>query len=255
MNTAQFDATVPQTGHDSGIASRFHSAAASHAPADRRSTSRRRALPAAHAATGFLTGMLDAIDYGLAIVDHQSCVVMMNDLARAELRRKRFVHLDGDRLTARNKERATRIDTALGDCAYGVRCLLTFSAAAGDLTLSFVPLDFGGSDGAPMRGFAYSIVLFSKRETCPGFTLQQFGRQHHLSNAERALLPAISRGLSDAEIAEEHNVAVSTVRSHIQGIRIKTGVKSMRALMARLNCLPPILPVAARAYRAGRAAV
>ena len=213
-----------------------------------RTASRPRSRPGTHAAAGFLAGMLDAIDYGLAIVDHRSHAVLMNDLARAEFRRNRFVHLEQGRLTAADEAQAERLDTALADCLRGVRSLITFAAANGDLALSFIPLDFGGG-GAHGGLFEYSIVLFSKRETCPGYTLQQFGREHRLSNSERALLPAISRGLSADEIALEHGVAVSTVRTQIQGVRSKTGVKSMRALMARLNCLPPIRPVAARAYR------
>ena len=215
----------------------------------RRTASHPGARSTAHAVAGFLAGMLDAIDYGLAIVDHRARTVLMNDLARAEFDRNRFVYLEQDRLTATDEAQAERLDMALADCLRGVRSLVTFAAASGDLALSFIPLDFGSGDGAPGDLFEYSIVLFSKRETCPGFTLQQFGREHRLSNSERALLPAISRGLSADEIALEQGVAVSTVRTQLQGIRSKTGVKSMRALMARLNCLPPIRPVAARAYR------
>ena len=219
-------------------------------PATRqRAASRPHSHPGTHATAGFLTGMLDAIDYGLAIVDHRSRTVLMNDLARAEFCRKRFVYLKQGRLTAADDAQAERLDMALADCLRGVRSLVTFAAARGDLALSFIPLDFGGGDGAPGDLFEYSIVLFSKRETCPGFTLQQFGREHRLSNSERALLPTISRGFSADEIALEHGVAVSTVRTQLQGIRSKTGAKSMLALMARLNCLPPIRPVAARAYR------
>ena len=222
--------------------------AISFTPAPRRRTaSHPGARSSAHAAAGFLAGMLDAIDYGLAIVDHRSHTVLMNDLARAEFCRNRFVYLKQGRLTATDEAQAERLDRALADCLRGVRSLVTFAAASGDLALSFIPLDFGG--GAHGGLFEYSIVLFSKRETCPGFTLQQFGREHRLSNSERASLPAISRGLSADEIALEHSVAVSTVRTQLQGIRSKTGVKSMRALMARLNCLPPIRPVAAQAYR------
>ena len=84
-----------------------------------RTASRSRSHPGTHATAGFLAGMLDAIDYGLAIVDHRSRTVLMNDLARAEFCRKRFVYLKQGRLTAADDAQAERLDMALADCLRG----------------------------------------------------------------------------------------------------------------------------------------
>jgi DNA-binding CsgD family transcriptional regulator len=195
-----------------------------------------------HPAANLLGGMLDAIDYGLVLLDDEARVVLMNRLASAEADTGRVLRRCGDRLAAATIEQALRIDTALDECAKGRRSLISFGGAADDLALSFIPLSDGAEPGAGRHAYPYSLVLFSKREVCAQFTLQQFGRQHDLSAAELALLPAISRGLGAEEAAAEHGVGVSTVRSQFSGIRHKTGVKSMRVLMARLNRLPPISP-------------
>lgn len=207
---------------------------------------RKRSYPTGgtHPAANLLGGMLNAIDYGLVLLDDEARVVLINRLASAETDTGRVLRLCGNHLTAATREQAMRIDAALDDCARGRRSLLTFGGEAGDLALSFIPLSDGADPAAGRRSccYPYSLVLFSKREVCARFTLQQFGRQHHLSAAELALLPAISRGLGAEATAAEHGVGVTTVRSQFSGIRHKTGVKSMRELMARLNRLPPISP-------------
>ncbi len=195
-----------------------------------------------HPATNLLGGMLDAIDYGLVLLDTEARVVLINRLARAEADTGRVLRLSGGHLTAATGEHALQIDTALDGCSRGCRSLITFGGEADDLALSFIPLSDGAEPAAGRHAYPYSLVLLSKREVCARFTLQQFGRQHDLSAAELALLPAICRGLGAEEAAAEHGVGVSTVRSQFSGIRHKTGVKSMRVLMARLNRLPPISP-------------
>lgn len=43
-------------------------------------------------------------------------------------------------------------------------------------------------------------------------------------------------------MAQEHQISANTIRAYLKSIRLKTGVKSLRALMARLAALPPIRP-------------
>jgi len=52
----------------------------------------------------------------------------------------------------------------------------------------------------------------------------------------------LCRGLSIPEIAQDHGVAQSTVRSQIKALREKTGSASIRHLLQRINSLPPMVP-------------
>ena len=45
-----------------------------------------------------------------------------------------------------------------------------------------------------------------------------------------------------ADIAAEHGVVQSTVRSQIKALREKTGCPSIRLMMQRVNSLPPVVP-------------
>ncbi|HEY6496494.1 MAG TPA: LuxR C-terminal-related transcriptional regulator [Trebonia sp.] len=58
-------------------------------------------------------------------------------------------------------------------------------------------------------------------------------RQAHLSTRERELVTLVSRGRTDAQIAAELYISVSTVRTHLDRIRDKTGCRR-RADLTRL---------------------
>jgi DNA-binding NarL/FixJ family response regulator len=118
--------------------------------------------------------------------------------------------------------------------------LVTLSSGDGELTLSFVPLNSGAQSGAQIPDAALALVIVGKRDACDALLLREYGHLHGLTGAEQALLPAITRGLSEKAMARLQCVALSTVRTQFGSIRGKTGVKSLRALMARLTTLPPI---------------
>ena len=56
------------------------------------------------------------------------------------------------------------------------------------------------------------------------------------------MLQALCNGAKPKEIAHQCSVAISTVRSHICSIRIKTQTANIRELVDRVAVLPPITP-------------
>jgi len=56
-----------------------------------------------------------------------------------------------------------------------------------------------------------------------------------LTITERRILCDVAAGLSNAEIAEDYSVAVSTVRKHLENVYRKLGVTSRMAAIARLR--------------------
>lgn len=186
--------------------------------------------------TAVLLGMLDEIDYGLMVLGAGARILLANQLARLELGGERFVRRRQDKLAASSARHGSKIETALGNIRRGQRSLVTLSGSDGELALSFVPLNSGARTAdAPL-----ALVILGKRDACEALTLQHYGQLHGLTGAEQALLPAILRGLSIEAIAQQQCVALSTVRTQLGSIREKTGVTSLRMLMARLTSLPPI---------------
>jgi DNA-binding CsgD family transcriptional regulator len=195
------------------------------------------ALPAV-----LLLRMLDEIDYGLIVLGAEAQILHANQLARQELNGERFIRLRQDRLAPSSARHGAILEEALSKAGGGQRSLVTLSGADGGLALSIVPLDPGASSAVPAADAPSALVILGKRDACEALTLQQYGQLHQLTGAEQALLPAISRGLGVEAIAQQQCVALSTVRTQLGSIREKTGVTSLRMLMARLNNLPPLRP-------------
>jgi DNA-binding CsgD family transcriptional regulator len=190
-----------------------------------------------------LLRMLDEIDYGLIVLGAEAQILHANQLARLELNGERFIRLRQDRLAPSSARHGATLETALAKAGRGQRSLVTLSGGAdGGLTLSIVPLGSSASSAAQTADAPSALVILGKRDACEALTLQQYGQLHKLTGAEQALLPAISRGLGVEAIAQQQCVALSTVRTQLGSIREKTGVTSLRMLMARLNNLPPLRP-------------
>ena len=85
------------------------------------------------------------------------------------------------------------------------------------------------------------LVLLSRQNACENLAVRMYARANHLSPSEEAVLIALCKGYTIPEIAEEHRVAVSTVRTQIKALRTKTGCASIRMIMMRVNSLPPVM--------------
>ena len=78
--------------------------------------------------------------------------------------------------------------------------------------------------------------------TCVSPVLQRLARERPtprlpatLTITERRILCDVAAGLSNAEIAEDYSVAVSTVRKHLENAYRKLGVTNRMAAIARLR--------------------
>ena len=67
-----------------------------------------------------------------------------------------------------------------------------------------------------------------------------FARSHRLTRTEEQVLNLLCRSLSTLDIALTLDVAVSTVRSHVRSLCIRTGAKGARELVKRIATLPPV---------------
>ena len=117
----------------------------------------------------------------------------------------------------------------------GLQRLLTFDDRSGEpLTIAVVPIGEGA--GQPLG----AMLIFGKRNVCDDLTAEAFARQHSLTGAESRVLKQLCNGSRPTEIASQHGVALSTVRTHIGCIRGKVGAPSIGALVRLVARLPPL---------------
>ncbi len=187
--------------------------------------------------TSVFARMLDEIDYGMALVDAAGHLHYANQLARRAFANTLALRLvDGVVHAAIESEQAL-LRQALVEAARGLRRMLTLGSAGRRAAIAVVPMGAGdvGDD-------ALAMLVFGKQPAGETLTLDFFARTHRLTAAEAAVLHGLCAGERPKEIAKKVGVAISTVRTQIGSIRIKTQTSSIRELVNRVASLPPITP-------------
>ncbi len=206
-----------------------------------------RAAPAAQAPTArgpapdrarrWLAATLDEIDYGMLLLIDEVHVLHVNHAARGELDATHPLQLLDRELRARQVPDVLPLANALhGAARRGLRKLLTLGGAAQRVSVSVVPLSLPQDADAPV-----TLLILGKRRVCEALSVQGFALGHGLTAAETRVLAALCNGTPPTAIAAEVGVAISTVRTQIGNIRLKTGAPSIRALVQQVAVLPPLM--------------
>lgn len=180
---------------------------------------------------------LDEMDYGVVLLDESFQVLHANHQARVALRPGTALALDGTalRVVTAADQRALE-EALLAAVRRGIRRLIGLGDGAQRMRVSVVPLPVGGGWRAP------AVMLAVERsQACAHLTVQGFARLYRLSPGEEQVLQALCLAQDPAEIARQHGVALSTVRTQITNIRTKTGTDSIRDLVHHLSMLPPLI--------------
>lgn len=187
------------------------------------------------AAWHWLAAALDELDYGIVLLFDGTHVVHINDAARVELDDKHPLQLLGNELRARLARDVGPLHEAVTDASLrGMRRLLTLGKDAERASVSVVPLE--AADAGPRA----VLVVLGKRTVCESLSVQGFARSYGLTAAETRVLVALCNGIPPAQAAVELGVAISTIRSQIGSMRLKTGAESIRALVRQVAVLPPV---------------
>lgn len=218
----------------SNLAALTH-AAALHEPANRPAE---RLLQSLLPDGTALFGVLDEIDYGLMLLAADGRVCYANHVALRECSAGFPMRLQDGKAQPRAERELEPYTRALAGARLGRRTMLTLSGAGAAVTLAVVPMQgLGDFAGGPT-----TLLVFGKRQVCEPLSVELYAQANHLTNAERAVLRGLCRGLRPGQIALENGVAVSTVRTQIRNIRVKTGTASIAELVRRITVLPPIVP-------------
>ena len=178
--------------------------------------------------------VVDQIDCGLLVCDAQGRVLHANRAARRELDAAQLLRLQ-DGVVCGSGPGARELAAAIKSAATrGLRRLVSLQDRP-PLMLAVSPLDIQPG-GEPLV-----LLMIGRRTLCTPLGLELLAMQHHLTWAEQRVLRAIVGGVSVREMASEHGVAVSTIRTQLQSIRDKLGVANIDALLliaARLPLVP-----------------
>ncbi len=185
--------------------------------------------------------MLDEIDYGVLLLDGDAHVLHLNHAARCELDAQHPLQLLGRQLRTRDGPDLLRLYDALHDATQrGLRRLLMLGQDAHRVAVAVVPLG-SGTPGA--QGQAATQLSLGKRQMCGGLGVHWFARSHGLTLAETRVLESLSEGLQPSDIATRFGVGISTIRSQIGSLRLKTRSDSIGALVRQVAVLPPLVGV------------
>ena len=185
---------------------------------------------------GLLLRMMDEVDHGMLVIDGDGALRHANHLARFEMAQSRFIMSHGQLLLGSTTQFSQQIEQATKQALKGHRQLVSLQSDDRELSLAFVPLSHALESDSPTV-----LVMLSRQNVCENLAVRMYARANHLSPSEEAVLIALCKGYTIPEIAEEHRVAVSTVRTQIKALRTKTGCTSIRMIMLRVNSLPPVM--------------
>lgn len=190
-----------------------------------------------------LAMLFDQMSHGVVVISPQRHIFHANKAAHDAFDRHGVLYAHLGELRIMSPIDGKTLQTALTKASAGLRSLVKLSGSGMDLTLSVVPLLRPAREhGATNSDMVCDrIALFFERAAiCDTGMFIFFARSQGLTPTEEQVLTLLCRSMSTPDIAVELKIAVSTVRSHVRSLCIKTGSKGSRELVNRVATLPPV---------------
>lgn len=178
--------------------------------------------------------LLEEIECGLILCDGNGRLRFANQAAQRELATQRLLLLQGSTLH-RASGVTGDLDTALRQAATrDKRTLVRLITSEHRLLVSVQPLpEAAGCE--PMV-----LLMLGRRQPCSELGLEMLATSFGLTLAERRVLAALMREASPRQIAIEHSVSLTTVRTQIASIRAKMDTRTIDGLLLRTAEVPPV---------------
>ena len=192
------------------------------------------------ASADLLALLVDELAHGVMIVNTQGWILHANRAALVALQRGVGLATTHGGLKLKSVSDQNGLTQALGQAASGKRSLTRFQGAGGSTNLAVVPLN--RQSVGPCDRIA---LLLSREESCEPTLFAAFAQSHRLTRTEELVLQLLCRCLSAPEIALQMKVAVSTIRSHVRSLCVKTSTHGVRQLINRVTALPQLAPAMA----------
>lgn len=178
--------------------------------------------------------LFDEIECGLIVCDGAGQVHFANQSALQELG-SRCLLLNADGVLRCAPGVNGEVENALRQAAQrGRRSLVHLKRGEDLLMVSMLPLRLEDDE------MPHVLVMLGRRQPCSDLGLEMLAGCYGLTLAERRVLAALVREATPREIAREHAVALSTVRTQISSIRAKLGTRNVEGLLLRASQVPPV---------------
>lgn len=192
------------------------------------------AAPARRDHDSLVRGLIDQVECGLALCGNDGRLIYANRAAWREFDHGGALVLLADSVHCKAGSQA-ELGQALHDAALKQRTrLLLVGAPDVQLPIVVMPVRVDG------LGTPCALIMIGRRTLCSPLGLEMLAIRHGLTLAERRVLRALIADQSARQIATVHGVAMTTVRTQIQSIREKVGVRSVDALLLRAAQVPPV---------------
>ncbi len=210
---------------------------------------------------GLLRLTLNQMDYGLVVVDVDSARVQFANLLGRDALQDAPGPRDGNpgrnglrlcqgRVLALRATDTEQLQRALQRTKRGLRGFLCLGNGRQSCAVAVLPLVAAAAQpqsqsrvhagiGAALAP-SYALLVFAKQQLCDDSTMALFARERGLTNAEGQVLAQVCKGLRPAQIASNHGVQISTVRTQLRSIRMKTCATTIRDLVQQVSVLPPM---------------
>ena len=200
---------------------------------------------------------INLVDYGMVVVDADSAMVQFaNQLGRDSLQdtpdaqhvglRRSGLRLCHGRVLAHRPADTEQLNRVLQRTKNGLRGFLCLGDGRQSSAVAVLPLGAQTVAAPAYPGFGvpvtagYALLMFAKQQLCDDSTIALFARERGLTSAEGQVLAQVCRGLRPAQIASKHGVRISTVRTQLRSIRMKTCSTTIRDLVQQVSVLPPM---------------
>lgn len=184
---------------------------------------------------GRCQALLDALDVGVLVCDEHAGLVHANAAGELALVQSTLLCLVDHQLSTPNAGQQALLLQAIHAAAGGRHQLLQLQAGANRLSLSVQPLD--APEGEPRQ----ALLLLGRRCASPGLGVTMLCQLHELTSAEQRVLTGLLQGQRVSELATQHGVKVSTVRTQVAALRAKLGVSRMDEALLMAAELPPMV--------------
>ena len=197
---------------------------------------------------------LNQVDYGLVVLNVDNHRITFANVpgwaaldpatdGHGQRRNHAGLCLVHGRLATIRPGHAEPLRAALARTRCGLRGLLSLEGGPQTSSVAVLPLPQPGQDGAhpqTVPAACYALLVFAKQQLCDDSTVALFARERGLTSAEGQVLAQVCKGLRPAQIAHHHGVQVSTVRTQLRSIRMKTCSDTIRELVQKVSVLPPM---------------
>jgi len=198
-----------------------------------------RLEPTPHDTAAFVSSHLplalfDHVGSGLVVCDADGHAFFINQAARHEMAAGRLLSAVGGQVQRAAGADGELIAALRAAAQRGRRSLVRLTQGKDRLMLSTLPFRLPGLD-EPLV-----LLVFGRRHGCSPLELELLAGSYGLTGAERRVLAGLVREANPREIADEHAVKLSTVRTQISSIRSKLGARSIEGLLLRAAEMPPV---------------